>query len=74
MPIPFDTEFANEAPRDFSQDAVRAAFKRALGDVRAKLPIRCPLLIDGEDADTERKIESENPSNIKETVAVSASA
>jgi RHH-type proline utilization regulon transcriptional repressor/proline dehydrogenase/delta 1-pyrroline-5-carboxylate dehydrogenase len=74
MPIPFETEFANEAPRDFSQDAVRAAFKRALGDIRTKLPISCPLLIDGEDAETARKIESDNPSNAKEIVAVSASA
>jgi RHH-type proline utilization regulon transcriptional repressor/proline dehydrogenase/delta 1-pyrroline-5-carboxylate dehydrogenase len=69
-----ETEFANEAPLDFSREEARASFKEALRAVRQRLPIECPLLIGGQKVETEAKIKSENPSNTVETVAISASA
>ncbi len=61
--------FANEAPADFTLPEVRAAFPKALAEVRAKLGQELPLRIAGQEVRTGDLLDSYNPARTTEIVA-----
>lgn len=66
--------FRNEPMRDFSQAPVRAHFREAIATVRSRLGMRYPLVIGGEEIETQETIVSVNPSRPDEVVGVVARA
>ena len=68
------TPFKNEAHADFSQEAVRAEMKKALGTIRGSLGRAYPLVIDGRSVSTTRTTVSVNPASPQEIVGNVASA
>lgn len=67
-------DFRNESQTDFSLEAERIAFERALRSVKSLFPVEIPLLIDGSEETTRERIPSLDPSSCADTVASSASA
>lgn len=68
------TEFRNEPLTDFSREENRAAFQKAIEQVRSRLGETLPLVIGGERIVTEDKIRSLNPSNPSEVVGLASKA
>ncbi|GIW89285.1 MAG: L-glutamate gamma-semialdehyde dehydrogenase [Isosphaeraceae bacterium] len=66
--------FRNEPPTDFARAANRDAFQAALVDVRSRLGLDCPLLIDGRPVPTPQTLESRDPSDTSRLVARAACA
>mgnify|MGYP005839177895 CR=1 FL=1 len=73
-PNPLLVPFRNEPPRNFADDQQREAFEGAIRQVRARLPLECPMVIAGQKRMGERRIVSENPCDVSETIARSAAA
>src|SRR5205823_3810477 len=65
---PDDGDFHNEPLTDFSQEAGRSAMAAALAQVKKQLGGQYPPIIEGRAAETERWIESLNPSHQREVV------
>ncbi|MFP4601277.1 MAG: proline dehydrogenase family protein, partial [Persicimonas sp.] len=66
--------FRNEPMRDFAHAENREAFADAIDSVRAQLGSRYPLVINDRELDTDRSIESVNPSRTDQLVGTSACA
>jgi RHH-type proline utilization regulon transcriptional repressor/proline dehydrogenase/delta 1-pyrroline-5-carboxylate dehydrogenase len=66
--------FKNESPVDFATESNRARFKAALDDVRTQFGRSYPLVIDGENIETNSEILSRNPSDISQAVGSVAAA
>lgn len=66
--------FENHPPVDFAEEGNREKMQQALEKVAHSFGQHFPLVIDGEEIDTEAKIESVNPSNTSEIVGTTASA
>lgn len=60
--------FRNEPLRDFTQAPVRAQFQEAIDTVRSRLGMIYPLVIGGEEIETDDKLVSVNPSRPDEVV------
>ncbi len=60
--------FRNEPISDFSRQVNRAAMEKALADVKAQFGKKYPLVIKDQEIQTERWMDSLNPSHIKEVV------
>jgi RHH-type proline utilization regulon transcriptional repressor/proline dehydrogenase/delta 1-pyrroline-5-carboxylate dehydrogenase len=69
-----DHGFRNEPMRDFAHAADRDHFKGALETVRGRLGMDYPLVINNEDVQTDRTIESVNPSRTDQLVGTVAVA
>ncbi|SHF12419.1 delta-1-pyrroline-5-carboxylate dehydrogenase [Seinonella peptonophila] len=67
-------EFQNEPFTDFSDDQERMSFARALDRVRSQLGKEYPLLIGGEEIETDQKVKSINPSRLDEVVGIVSEA
>jgi RHH-type proline utilization regulon transcriptional repressor/proline dehydrogenase/delta 1-pyrroline-5-carboxylate dehydrogenase len=61
--------FANQAPADFTLPEVRAAYPKALAEVRDKLGQELPLRIAGQEVRTGDLLDSYNPARTTEVVA-----
>ena len=66
--------FRNEPMRDFAKAHARDNFRGALQTVRGRLGMSYPLVINNEDAATERSIDSVNPAHTDTIVGTSAVA
>lgn len=73
-PEPVESEFLNAPHRDFSAAEEREAFADAIAHARATLGAHFPLVIDGVEEDTERRLVSLNPASDGEVVGTSACA
>lgn len=71
---PPEQAFFNEPPADFAQQAVRQRFSDALAEVRRRLGRHEPLWIGGAPLDTDDKIVSLDPCQIRRVVGTAASA
>ena len=67
-------EYKNEAFTDFSQEGNRQQMEAALAKVAAEKGAYYPLIIDGEEVNTEARITSLNPSLTSEVVGTVARA
>ena len=67
------TDFRNEPFTDFSNPQNAAAMRQALADVKAQLGRTYPLIIDGEQINTEATIASINPARPSQVVGYAAS-
>lgn len=66
--------FANEPTTDFAQCENRQKMKESIGRIKAHLNEQIPLVIGGNELQTERKIISVNPANPNEIIAQVVSA
>jgi RHH-type proline utilization regulon transcriptional repressor/proline dehydrogenase/delta 1-pyrroline-5-carboxylate dehydrogenase len=66
--------FKNEAFLDFSQLSVRNDLTEAIRKLRSELPLRAPVVINGEKSEGGSSIKVQNPSHLKETVCVTSLA
>jgi 1-pyrroline-5-carboxylate dehydrogenase len=66
--------FKNEAIRNFAGSEDRASLEAALGRARRSLGAHYPVIVDGERAETEKKIESRNPARPDEVIGTVGSA
>jgi RHH-type transcriptional regulator, proline utilization regulon repressor / proline dehydrogenase / delta 1-pyrroline-5-carboxylate dehydrogenase len=66
--------FRNGSPVDFAIEANRTKFQAALDDVRSQFGRSYPLVIDGENVETNTEILSRNPSDIAQAVGTVAAA
>jgi len=72
-----EISFRNEPPRDFSLAPVREAFKEAIREARAALPVECPARIHGRPVgmgERDTGLMSINPAQPSEVVAWAGSA
>ena len=61
-------KFYNEPLLDFAMADVRAKMQKALADMKASLPVKVPLHINGKEIQTEKLFERANPSQSSEVV------
>ncbi len=73
-PSPAEDGFRNEPPLDWTLEENRSDFAQALAAVRSRAPARTGLFLNGEEVSSGQQIESVNPSNPDETVAIVSSA
>jgi 1-pyrroline-5-carboxylate dehydrogenase len=66
--------FKNEIVKNFTDPADAAAMRAALESVRKRFGETYPLVIDGQQIETEKTIRSINPANPSEIVGITASA
>jgi 1-pyrroline-5-carboxylate dehydrogenase len=66
--------FKNEPPTDFSRPANRKAMENALAKIKAMLGKQYPLVIGGEEIQTEDRLKSVNPSRPDEIVGLFSKA
>ncbi len=64
--------FANEPAIDFAQEINRDAMRTALAEVKSQFGRSYPLVIDGENVETNSEIFSRNPSDISQAVGIVA--
>jgi RHH-type proline utilization regulon transcriptional repressor/proline dehydrogenase/delta 1-pyrroline-5-carboxylate dehydrogenase len=69
-----DNGFRNEPHRDFSQSRYRKSLKQALTNTKEKLGRKIPLVIGGDEIETQETITSSNPANPSETIGSVSSA
>ncbi|PTX64983.1 delta-1-pyrroline-5-carboxylate dehydrogenase [Melghirimyces profundicolus] len=60
--------YKHDQETDFSKEENRKAYREAIEQVRKEFGKEYPLLIDGEEVHTERKLSSRNPANKEEVV------
>ena len=66
--------FQNEPPLDFSKEANRRAMSAALAEVKSQLGGHYPLVIGGQEIDTEQRDTSHNPAEQTQVIGTTASA
>jgi 1-pyrroline-5-carboxylate dehydrogenase len=67
-------DYRPEPYSDFADPAAAAAYEVAVAGVRSQLGLHAPLVIGGEEVDTEGRIESVNPAQPDEIVGTAAKA
>jgi RHH-type proline utilization regulon transcriptional repressor/proline dehydrogenase/delta 1-pyrroline-5-carboxylate dehydrogenase len=67
-------EFTNEALLDFAVLENRKGIETAIAKLRAQLPVKVPLLIQGQQIQAPRTFQRENPSRNQEIVAIVSAA
>ncbi len=69
-----ESRFKNHPLLDFSIASHRLNFQKALEELKARLPLNIPLIINNEEKITDKKIKRENPSFPSQTIALVSQA